>query len=872
MAAPFEKWKLEVVAKHFKLDLDSSQNYGAIGDIDGSSIELKEFDFDPSYDLSDFHFLYDESKFCDEDSKHVPAEPNGEEKVTSDIQPIGDIKNCSSCALENISEAGDEANEGEAKEVHADSIVLQFEGNDGDSSRNLIEDAYENVSCNKTKTDSVVAVKSLDLTTSAIEEKPEQTEGSFVRRGRNCASFILIWEKGKFSHKFGGKRDEGITILRNILQALSQCLCSLPGDVLKFECQSTIGNQVRKDFIFSTGEQAKSFVEKVKESVVTPENVTLKAYLLSEEYFGLKHEPVLTEADVLLLVKENRPDQLFRHFLCCKILTVGDKITFRFNNLSDINLFLYNKAIALSKTLGQLKKRSLRQQLKLEPNQEGFFTLHSNDLSMRHKEWEDLETRFMFSTRRKAGTKDLLFKNKRDLFYFFASKDAKVLSPLWLTKSQIVLNKPKIIKKSQIDARKLRKSQIVVNKPENLEKVKKLELLLKDTKEKEMKFRSQLSFKEKELRNVNSKILKKEMQTKAQKLVIQELKQELRFSAECIPCTLKLNDVLRLQFKEENESSSNYIPCLRSFLQTDILEKLDVVDEEIILKFSTSSKLEKLITSQCWKKWMSWSEVSDLPKRADFVPSKLYGDFGLLVYLEETSLLVKSIKQVEDELLAGQAKVEYRSFGFAARFPTLMSFMQALVNRELYSHHRVLFMQENVSFMGGNGHVKFFNGKVCLTEEDFLKLEWKSEENCSLNPCGRLQNFVDGLSSFLRNSKIEKVSLDWNNNIVLTFPTQQDLELLLKAHCVDQTNSLFKLSSLPVNFSYVSIDSRYSLRCPPDVDVRNFFMIDDSSLLSQDPVQISSKSRIFPFLCLSNPDLRVAYPSLHLQFSNFVDL
>lgn len=43
-----------------------------------------------------------------------------------------------------------------------------------------------------------------------------------------------------------------------------------------------------------------------------------------------------------------------------------------------------------------------------------------------------------------------------------------------------------------------------------------------------------------------------------------------------------------------------------------------------------------------------------------------------------------------------KVKLNIRNFGFAARFPTLLSHA-SFVNRELYPHHKVMFMQENIT-------------------------------------------------------------------------------------------------------------------------------------------------------------------------------
>ena len=50
------------------------------------------------------------------------------------------------------------------------------------------------------------------------KEKAEikgNVENSFVKIGRNCASFILIWEKKEFYKKLGGRRGEGKIRIRS---------------------------------------------------------------------------------------------------------------------------------------------------------------------------------------------------------------------------------------------------------------------------------------------------------------------------------------------------------------------------------------------------------------------------------------------------------------------------------------------------------------------------------------------------------------------------------------------------------------------------------------------------------------------------------
>jgi len=366
------------------------------------------------------------------------------------------------------------------------------------------------------------------------------------------------------------------------------------------------------------------------------------------------------------------------------------------------------------------------------------------------------------------------------------------------------------------------------------------------------------------IKTVKSKIAEKERLIKSNKGLIKEIKQEI--SSASLPNVLKLNDILVLKFKEENENSSNYHLCLRSFLQSDAMEEVKKLDDEVIFKFRSSEELEKLLISKCVK-MVEWNKISKLPQRAGFVPSKLCQDFGLLIYLEETSLLRKSIVEVEQEVVSCQGEVEIRSFGFAARFPTLLSCLQTLTNRELNSYHRVLFMKEAVQFLGTAGDVKFFNGKVCLMEKDFLRLCWKSEVVMSEIA---VTHFVTGLSNFMRNANVENVMLDWDSRVVVTFSSQEYLENLLQEHCTSESSSVSKLSKLPVNWSFISTDLQYSVMCGQDADVRDFFTIDNNALQSHNSDEILSKSRSFPFLSLTSPDIRAFYPDIKLNDLNFV--
>merc|ERR1712096_182659 len=86
----------------------------------------------------------------------------------------------------------------------------------------------------------------------------------------------------------------------------------------------------------------------------------------------------------------------FSHFLTCKVITEDHKILFRFNSISDINLFLYNKCYDPRKrTLGLLREN--QEQLRVLPDNDGRFSLVSSDGFLpsfpreKKPEWKDLE-------------------------------------------------------------------------------------------------------------------------------------------------------------------------------------------------------------------------------------------------------------------------------------------------------------------------------------------------------------------------------------------------------------------------------------------------------------------------------------------------
>merc|ERR1719352_2175249 len=135
---------------------------------------------------------------------------------------------------------------------------------------------------------------------------------------------------------------------------------------------------------------------------------------------------------------------LFRHFLTCSVVTEDNQILFRFNTIADVNLFLYNKCRDPNKrTIGKFRQN--QEQLRLLPGIDGKFSLVVHD--SKSWDWADLEKKYKFREKIMFGVKYIQFDNKKDLYTFFASEDAKNFDTLEVPPDQLIednLNIPKL--------------------------------------------------------------------------------------------------------------------------------------------------------------------------------------------------------------------------------------------------------------------------------------------------------------------------------------------------------------------------------------------------------------------------------------------
>jgi len=288
---------------------------------------------------------------------------------------------------------------------------------------------------------------------------------------KDCVSIVIIWDRFDFHKKHGGCRGEAGSIMQKLLDDLSECSRSVSKcDV--FESRSTLdGNQARVDVVFNSESEAREFNLRVNRSKNLPSvKLAMRTFLFSEEELGYKQEPVLTELDILHIVKFDQLKNLFRHFLTCKVVTDDNKIVFRFNSTADVNLFLYNKCRDPNKrTIGMFRQD--QEQLRLLPDRDGMYSLMVTHEKLKGWDLRDLEKKFKFGQKILGGSKYFQFENKVDLYTYFASEDAKNLATVEVHPAQIIADDPELLKQGLTEEQMTRLQLAAVEKELKVAKV-----------------------------------------------------------------------------------------------------------------------------------------------------------------------------------------------------------------------------------------------------------------------------------------------------------------------------------------------------------------------------------------------------------------
>ena len=249
---------------------------------------------------------------------------------------------------------------------------------------------------------------------------------------KSCVSVVLVWKRSDFYENYGGKRGEGGSIMQEFLKNVSDYAKSISEKEVRFESRSTlVSNQLRVDIGFESEAEARMFKLKVNEFKNLPVELTRKTFFFSEAEMDFNLGPILTEIDILHIVKFDRLENLFRHFLTCSVVMEDNNIVFRFNSVADVNLFLYNKCRNSNKRiLGKFRQN--QEQLQLLPGRDGKFSLIVHHVRKESDSWiwEDWEEKYKFKKKLLDNVKYLQFENKLELYQFFASDEAKIVTEL----------------------------------------------------------------------------------------------------------------------------------------------------------------------------------------------------------------------------------------------------------------------------------------------------------------------------------------------------------------------------------------------------------------------------------------------------------
>jgi len=203
---------------------------------------------------------------------------------------------------------------------------------------------------------------------------------------------------------------------------------------LKFCHKSTPGVQVRLDYCFLQSEEARKFFKAVyslpqTQTQTSPKMVT--CILFSEEELGYQHEPVLTEYDLLAIQSPEYCRNIFRTSVLISVKMINDVVVYEFQNVTDVNKFLYNKSSSVkTRSLGLLRNNVVPKMM-VKDNQ-GFYRLFSAGPKIH----DSIGKKHGF----RLNGPYLLFLKKLDLFVFLVSEEAADIDHLQFYEENIIDN------------------------------------------------------------------------------------------------------------------------------------------------------------------------------------------------------------------------------------------------------------------------------------------------------------------------------------------------------------------------------------------------------------------------------------------------
>jgi len=492
----------------------------------------------------------------------------------------------------------------------------------------------------------------------------------------------------------------------------------------------------------------------------------------------------------------------------------------RFDNISDLNLFLFNKSRHQSEqTLGTLRR--VVSFLTLVSDDEGFFRLQAHT---KNPILQEQQTQFGFSVRpmNPGDTADtcngdlhLLFKSKLKLMKFFVSKIGKQINILRFDENFIVEEVTRVENRVTSLQMEVQKCQAYVERMQK--KVDNFKELIRT-----------------ETDLLQSKMIK--MNTLKMQLSLSQ--EKIHNSCNCgnSEVRISLDTILGYRFKDETRLSDNYPRCLTSFFRSPGIVRVEAEDETIFVVFKTQSSLQQTCRRLC--------TTLQGPKRAELIPDPLCGDYRLLIYLVESDLRNIPLEELEEFVRKRGGDTEVWKFGLRVRFADKLSLVNCLASSEVYKYHKTVIQNDSILYYGGSLSSFTFNGLPCLFEDDLVRLNFGEDES---EACSTLTDFI-------RESGFNSVRLDWDGDLVFTFSKEGALE-----------KTLSKFGGLAKGPKKFSFSDDLLLRVPPRTDVRDYLALVDSCQMNKGFISFRHKRDLIE--CLVSEPLKALYPDavLHKQ-------
>ena len=207
----------------------------------------------------------------------------------------------------------------------------------------------------------------------------------------------------------------------------------------RYENEASSSDVVRMDFVFTLEKDRIAFHERI-ESLLKPKEVYMETKAIPEKDLSYKDPPTLTEEQMLHVWHDTRSLNMFSGFEI-ELLVEDEKISFKFESMSALSLFLYCTLGIEKAHLGKVKQAAkVYETLKLKSRfrkkeKAEFFPLHVKYTS-RAVDLASLSQQFKCkalgykNVRGKPISVTFDFVNKKDLYVFLTSPEARAFKEI----------------------------------------------------------------------------------------------------------------------------------------------------------------------------------------------------------------------------------------------------------------------------------------------------------------------------------------------------------------------------------------------------------------------------------------------------------